>query len=56
MVTGTIAWSIAVVWWSCALGGTTYGVWERFVPRGTDPVTLASLLGFGDQPSRRTSS
>ncbi len=47
MVTATISWSVAVTWWSTALGGTTYAIWERFVPRGTDPVTLASLLGFG---------
>ena len=48
LLTGTISWSISVAWWASALGGTTYGVWERFVPRGTDPVTLASLLSFGD--------
>jgi putative sensor protein len=48
ILTGTLAWSVAVVWWSCAIGGTTYGIWEQAVPRGTDPVTLASLLGFGD--------
>jgi signal transduction histidine kinase len=47
MITSTISWSIAVAWWGAALGGTTYGIWERFVPRGTDPVTLASLLGYG---------
>ncbi len=47
MLTSTISWSIAVAWWATALGGTTYGIWEQFVPRGTDPVTLASLLGFG---------
>lgn len=52
IVTGTLAWAIAVVWWGCAIGGTTYGIWEQAVPRGTDPVTLASLLGFGD--SERT--
>ncbi len=46
--TATIAWSIAVTWWATALGGTTYGIWEQTIPRGTDPVTLASLLGFGD--------
>ncbi len=47
LFTATIAWSIAVAWWTTALGGTTYGIWEQVVPRGTDPVTLASLLGFG---------
>jgi signal transduction histidine kinase len=47
VLTAAVSWSIAVAWWSAALGGTTYGVWEQLVPRGTDPVTLASLLGFG---------
>ena len=47
ILTATVSWSVAVTWWSAALGGSTYGVWERFVPRGTDPVTLASLLGYG---------
>jgi signal transduction histidine kinase len=46
--TATLAWSIAATWWATALGGTTYGIWEQTIPRGTDPVTLASLLGFGD--------
>ena len=45
--TATIAWTIAVVWWATALGGTTYGIWEQTIPRGSGPVTLASLLGFG---------
>ncbi|MET0998325.1 MAG: sensor domain-containing protein, partial [Marmoricola sp.] len=48
LFTGTLSWAIAVAWWSSALGGTTYAVWQWFIPRGTDPVTLASLLGFGD--------
>ena len=51
VLTGTVAWSVAVAWWSSAFGGLTYVIWERFIPRGTDPVTLASLMGFGD--SRR---
>jgi signal transduction histidine kinase len=46
--TATISWSIAATWWATALGGTTYGIWEQTIPRGSDPVTLASLLGFGD--------
>src|SRR3954452_17099906 len=32
VLTGTLAWTIAVVWWSCAIGGTTYGIWEQAVP------------------------
>ena len=45
--TATLAWSIAVTWWAAALGATTYGIWEQAVPRGSDPHTLASLMGFG---------
>jgi hypothetical protein len=45
--TATIAWAIAVAWWAAAIGGTTYGIWEQAVPRGSDPHTLASLLGLG---------
>jgi signal transduction histidine kinase len=47
MLTAVVSWTVAVTWWSTTLGGTTYGVWERFVPRGSEPVSLASLLGFG---------
>jgi signal transduction histidine kinase len=46
VLTATISWSVAVAWWSTAIGGTSYGLWQWFVPRGTDPVTLASLIGF----------
>jgi hypothetical protein len=47
VLTATISWAIAVAWWAAAIGGTTYGVWEQAVPRGSDPHTLASLMGFG---------
>jgi hypothetical protein len=45
--TATVAWATAVTWWAAAVGGTTYGIWEQAVPRGSDPHTLASLMGFG---------
>ena len=47
LITATISWAIAVAWWAAAIGGPTYAIWGRTIPRGTDPVTLASLLGFG---------
>jgi Putative sensor len=45
--TATVTWAVAVAWWAAAIGGTTYGIWEQAVPRGSDPHTLASLMGFG---------
>jgi signal transduction histidine kinase len=48
LITGTISWAIGIAWWAAAIGGPTYAIWGRTIPRGTDPVTLASLLGFGD--------
>lgn len=48
ILTATVSWSVAVTWWATAVGGSTYALWGRIVPRGTDPVTLASLLGFGN--------
>jgi Putative sensor len=47
LVTGTIAFVLALTWWAGALGGLSYWFWERFVPQGDD-VTLASLVGLGD--------
>jgi signal transduction histidine kinase len=48
LITATISWAIAVAWWATAIGGPTYALWGRTIPRGSAPVTLASLLGFGD--------
>lgn len=35
---------MVVTWWAVALGGVTYGVWQRFLPEGD--TSLADLLGF----------
>ncbi len=48
LVTGTIAFGIAVVWWALTLIGLTYWFWQRFIPFDEDNETLASLLGLGD--------
>lgn len=47
-VTGTLAFVVATVWWAAALVGTTYWIWQTWVPSGDADETLASLLGLGD--------
>jgi len=46
LVTGTLAFVVAVTWWSAAVGGLTYGLWQAWLPEQGD--TLASLIGLGD--------
>jgi signal transduction histidine kinase len=46
LVTGTVAFSLAVAWWSAAAGGLTYWFWQRWLPE--PDTTLAELLGFGE--------
>lgn len=48
LLTATVAFAIAVVWWAAVLTGASYWFWERFVPRGEDPSGLGELLGLGD--------
>ena len=33
LVTGTLAFAVAVVWWAGAAGGLTYWFWQRWIPR-----------------------
>jgi signal transduction histidine kinase len=47
-VTATVAFSLAVAWWSAAAGGLSYWFWQRWIPEDSDGTTgLADLLGFG---------
>ncbi len=40
---------LATVWWSTALGGTGYVLWEWALPRDDpDNTSLAELIGLGD--------
>jgi signal transduction histidine kinase len=49
LITGTIAFSLALAWWAAAAGGLTYWFWERWIPYDPDDnKTLAELLGFGE--------
>jgi len=47
LVTGTIAFSLAVAWWAAAAGGLSYWFWQRWIPEDSEGTTgLADLLGF----------
>ncbi|MFC7493338.1 MULTISPECIES: sensor histidine kinase [unclassified Nocardioides] len=48
LVTGTIAFTVAIVWWAGAAGGLTYWFWQRFIPDDPDNTGLAELLGLGE--------
>ena len=48
LVTGTIAFSVALAWWAGAAGGLTYWFWQRWIPTDGDDQGLAELLGLGD--------
>jgi signal transduction histidine kinase len=48
LVTGTIAFALAVTWWAGAAGGLTYWFWQRFIPDHGDDQGLAELLGLGE--------
>jgi signal transduction histidine kinase len=47
LVTGTLAFVLAVTWWSGAVGGLTYWFWQRFIPESSDESGLAEILGLG---------
>jgi signal transduction histidine kinase len=49
LVTGTVAFSLALTWWAAAAGGLSYWFWQRWIPEDSDGTTgLADLMGFGD--------
>ena len=52
-IPSTIAFVIAVVWWSGALGGLTFWLWDWAIPRGPDNQDLPELLGLGSAYSTR---
>ena len=45
LLTGTLAWSIAVTWYAALLGGLTYWLWQGALP--PNEGSLAALLGLG---------
>lgn len=52
-VSGTIVFTVTVIWWAAAGGGLTYWFWQFWLPDGEDQG-LAELIGLGD--SRLTES
>jgi signal transduction histidine kinase len=44
---------IVVTWWSIALGGLTYVLWDWALPHSPDNYELPELLGFEDTPGVR---
>ena len=47
-IPSTFAFSVVVAWWSAALGGLTFVLWDWSIPRGPDNTDLPELLGLGD--------
>ena len=45
-VTGLLAFVVTVVWWAVALAGTTYWIWQGWLPGTQD--TVASQIGLGE--------
>jgi signal transduction histidine kinase len=49
LVTGTVAFTLAITWWAAAAGGLSYWFWQRYIPYDPDDnVTIAHEIGFGD--------
>jgi signal transduction histidine kinase len=47
LVTGTLAFAVAVVWWAAMLTGLTYWFWQMWIPDNPDDQGLAELIGLG---------
>jgi signal transduction histidine kinase len=42
----TVTWSVAVAWWSAAVGATTWPLWRWALPENDNDSSLAELLGI----------
>jgi signal transduction histidine kinase len=49
----TATFVITLTWWAGAVGGLLYWAVDGVIPRGTDNVELAELLGMGDSAGAR---
>lgn len=47
------AFAILVSWWSVALAGVCYPIYDRYLPHGPDSTSLSELLGMGDGAGAR---
>jgi signal transduction histidine kinase len=52
-IPSTIAFAFVVAWWSVALSGLTFPLWDWSIPRGPDNTDLPELIGLGDAQSTR---
>jgi signal transduction histidine kinase len=48
LIPATIAFSFVVTWWTGALAGLSYPLWDWALPRSETDQDLAELLGLGD--------
>ena len=49
LVTGSVAFVLALAWWAAAAGGLSYWFWQRWIPYDPDDnITIAHELGFGE--------
>jgi signal transduction histidine kinase len=48
IIPSTLAFGVAVAWWSAALGGLSYVLWGWSIPNGPNDQDLPQLLGMGD--------
>ena len=53
LIPAIISFVFVVVWWAGALAGTTYFVYDRFIPRGPGDQQLHELLGMADTTANR---
>ncbi len=47
LVTGTLAFAVALIWWTATATGLTYWFWQHWIPEG-DESGLADLVGLGE--------
>jgi signal transduction histidine kinase len=52
-ILATVGFSFLVTWWAGVLGGLTYGLWGRFLPRDPNSTDLNVMLGLHDTYAAR---
>ncbi len=49
----TVSFCFVVTWWALTLGGLSYWIWDRYLPRSPDSQDLNVLLGLPDTSTGR---
>src|SRR6266487_3004221 len=49
----TVTWSLMVTWWSGAIAGVFYGLYDWALPHSPDDYELTDILGMGNTPVAR---